>query len=59
MALTILYSVLLAGVNPADNRTHVYSDSGDLIVADFQIIPPFTITSTLEIPLSPANAILQ
>src|SRR6201998_4568972 len=45
------------GVNSAAHRTQVYFESGSLILADFQVTPPSVLTSTFDIPRSPAKAI--
>src|SRR5678816_2799928 len=44
-------------MNPVVHKTHVYLESGSLILAVFHVIPPSVLTSTFEIPLSPPNAI--
>jgi hypothetical protein len=35
-------------VNPEVHRTHVYFESGSLILADFQVVPPSVLTSTFD-----------
>src|SRR5256884_5589527 len=54
---TIRNDPLRGGVQSRVHRTHVTSDFGELRVADFHVAPPSVLTSTAEMPRSPAKAI--
>src|SRR5256885_1698707 len=48
---------LRGGVQSRVHKTQVRFDFGELRLADFQVSPPSVLTSTAEIPRSPASAI--
>src|SRR5919107_6197300 len=53
---TILYFPLFCGIQSRAQRTQELLESGSLILAVCQLFPPSVLTSTFDIPLSPAKA---
>jgi hypothetical protein len=43
-------------LNSVAQRIQVYGDNGSLIIVSFQLAPPSVLTSTFDIPRSPAKA---
>src|SRR3972149_6376204 len=57
VALTmILYSPMVGGFHSVAQKTHVYPERGSLTLAVSQVLPPSVLTSTFNIPRSPAKA---
>src|ERR687885_2542867 len=53
---TMLYLPVLCGIQSRAQRTHELIESGSFRVAVCHVFPPSVLTSTFDIPLSPAKA---
>src|ERR687890_1983203 len=53
---TMLYFPLFCGIQSRAQRTQELLESGSLTLAVCQVFPPSVLTSTFDIPLSPAKA---
>src|SRR5712692_9985603 len=53
----MLYMPLFFGIQSSAHNTHELFERGSFMLAVCQLFPPSTLTSTSDIPLSPAKAI--
>src|SRR5215207_6228832 len=53
---TMLYFPLFCGIQSRAQRTHELLERGSLMLAFCQVFPPSVLTSTFDIPMSPAKA---